>query len=77
MNEKRSRYSRASAEAIRTPTLLVVGLQTLPNFVANADALERSIKGCERVGIPNAAHPMSEDNPAAFNATVLAFLERH
>jgi pimeloyl-ACP methyl ester carboxylesterase len=55
----------------------VVGGQTLPNFVANADALERHIRGAERVTIPNAAHSMSQDNPAAFDAAVLAFLERH
>jgi esterase len=77
VHEKRARYSRAAAEAIRIPTLLVVGAQTLPNFVAIADALERTSTGAERVTIPNAAHPMSEDNPAAFNAAVLAFLERH
>ncbi|HEY0420083.1 MAG TPA: alpha/beta hydrolase, partial [Acetobacteraceae bacterium] len=76
-HERRSPYSRAAAERIAAPTLLVVGGQTLPNFVANADALERHIKGCERVSIPNAAHSMSQDNPAAFDAAVLAFLERH
>jgi pimeloyl-ACP methyl ester carboxylesterase len=77
IHERRAPYSRAAAEAIRTPTLLVVGEKTLPNFVANADALERHIAGAERVGIPNAAHPMSDENPGAFNAAVLAFLERH
>jgi pimeloyl-ACP methyl ester carboxylesterase len=77
INERRAPYSRAAAEAIRTPTLLVVGDRTQPNFVANADALERHIAGAERIGIPNAGHPMSDENPAAFNAAVLAFLERH
>jgi pimeloyl-ACP methyl ester carboxylesterase len=76
-NEQRKPYSRAAAERITAPTLLVVGGQTMPNFVANADALERHIKGCERVKIPNAAHSMSQDNPAAFDAAVLAFLEAH
>lgn len=76
-HERRSPYSRAAAERIAAPTLLVVGGQTLPNFVANADALERHIRGCERVSIPNAAHGMSQDNPAAFDAAVLAFLEKH
>ncbi|MCB4823880.1 alpha/beta fold hydrolase [Roseicella aerolata] len=76
-NERRRPYSRAAAEAIRAPTLLVVGARTLPNFVANADALERHIRGCERVSIPDAAHAMSQDNPAAFDAAALAFLERH
>jgi pimeloyl-ACP methyl ester carboxylesterase len=76
-HEQRKPYSRSAAEKIAAPTLLVVGGQTMPNFVANADALERHIKGCERVSIPNAAHSMSQDNPAAFDAAVLAFLERH
>ncbi|MBK1660106.1 alpha/beta fold hydrolase [Paracraurococcus ruber] len=76
-DEKRKPYSRAAAAAIRAPTLLVVGARTLPNFVANADALERHIRGCQRVSIPDAAHSMNYDNPAAFNAAVLAFLERH
>jgi esterase len=49
----------------------------MPNFVANADALEPHIKGCERVSIPRAAHAMSQDNAPAFDAAVLAFLERH
>jgi len=76
-HEQRRPYSRAAAEAITAPTLLVVGGQTLPNFVANADALEAHIKGAERVKIPNAAHAMSQDNAPAFDAAVLAFLERH
>ncbi|MCO6416800.1 alpha/beta hydrolase [Siccirubricoccus sp. KC 17139] len=76
-NEKRSPYSRAAAEAIRIPTLLVVGEKTLPNFVAIADALQKTIPGVERVGIPNAAHSMNYDNPGAFNAAVMEFFSRH
>ncbi|WP_165943551.1 alpha/beta fold hydrolase [Roseicella aquatilis] len=76
-HERRRPYSRAAAEAIPVPTLLVVGAETLPNFIANADALERHIPRCERVSIPRAAHSMSQDNPAGFDAAVLAFLERH
>ena len=36
--------------------------------------MEKSIAGAKRVTIPNAAHGMSADNPAAFNTSVLAFL---
>jgi pimeloyl-ACP methyl ester carboxylesterase len=77
IHEQRERYSRAAAERIAAPTLLVVGEQTQPNFKVIAAALQPVIKGCERIDIPNATHPMSEENPAAFNAGVLAFLERH
>lgn len=75
MDERRRPYSRAAAEAIRTPTLLVGGANTLPNFIANLDALEGTIKGAKRVTIPNAAHAMSQDNPTAFNAAVQEFLD--
>jgi len=77
IDERRRPYSRAAAEVIRTPTLLVGGNQTLPNFIANLDALERTIKGAQRATVPNAAHAMSQDNPAAFNAAVLPFLAAH
>lgn len=77
MDERRRPYARAEAEAVRAPTLLVVGDRTLPNFTANVDALSRTIAGAERVTIANAAHAMSQDNPAQFNAAVLDFLARH
>lgn len=74
INERRAPFSRAAAEAIRVPTLLVGGAQTQPAFVAILEALERYIAGARRATIPNAAHGMSSDNPAAFNAAVLGFL---
>ncbi len=74
VDERRQPFSRAAAEAIRMPTLLVGGAQTRPAFVANLDALERTIAGARRVTILNAAHGMSSDNPAAFNTAVLEFL---
>lgn len=74
INEGRAPFSRAAAEAIRLPTLLVGGADSQPNFAATLDALERAIPGARRVTIPQAAHAMSRDNPAAFNAAVLEFL---
>ncbi len=76
-NENRKPYARAEAEGIRMPTLLVGGANTLPNFIRNLDALGAAIPGAERVTIPDAAHSMQADNPAAFNAAVIPFLERH
>ncbi len=74
VDERRQPYGRAAAEAIRVPTLLVHGAQTQPQFVAIIDALERVMADTRRVVVPNAAHGMSSDNPAAFNAAVLDFL---
>ena len=76
IDERRRPFSRAAAESIRVPTLLVHGANTQPSFIAIIDALERTMPGfAGRVSIPDAAHGMSSDNPAAFNAAVLAFLE--
>jgi esterase len=76
IHEQRRPFSRAAAEDVRVPTLLVHGANTQPSFIAIIDALERTMPGfAGRVSIPDAAHGMSSDNPAAFNAAVLAFLE--
>jgi pimeloyl-ACP methyl ester carboxylesterase len=74
INEGRKPYSRASAEAIRAPTLLIGGALTRPAFVTVLDGLERAIPAAQRVTIPNAGHPMFRENPAAFNHAVLEFL---
>ena len=74
INEQRAPFSLAAAQAIRTPTLLVGGAETQPQFVAIMNALEFAIPGAKRVTIPGAKHQMSFDNPAAFNAAVLEFL---
>ena len=74
INEGRVPYSRASAEAIGAPTLLVQGERTRPPFIEVIDGLARAIPDVRRVTIPNAGHSMSRDNPLAFNACVLEFL---
>ncbi|MGK7871456.1 alpha/beta fold hydrolase [Falsiroseomonas sp. E2-1-a20] len=74
IDEGRTPYSRSSAEAISVPTLLVGGALTRPAFVTVLDGLEKSIYGVRRATIPDAGHPMSRENPAAFNAAVLDFL---
>jgi pimeloyl-ACP methyl ester carboxylesterase len=74
IDEQRRPFSRAAAEGIRLPTLLVHGADTQPNFVAIINALESCMPETQRVVIPDAGHGMSNDNPAAFNAAVLRFL---
>lgn len=75
--ENRAPYSRATAAAIRTPTLLLHGAKTLPNFIANVQALAGVIPGAEVAVIPDATHGLTFENPTAFNAAVLEFLGRH
>ena len=74
VNEGRRPYSRADAEAIRAPTLLIGGADTSPPFPTILDALERSIGDVARAAIPGATHLMSEQEPEAFSRAVLDFL---
>lgn len=73
--EQRRPYSRAAAEAIRTPTLFLYGADTQPNFVANVKALSGAIAGSKVVEIPNATHSLPIENPKDVNAAILGFLE--
>ncbi len=60
---------------LRTPTLLVQGEVSPPMFGLITDALARCLPHAERVTIPAASHSMHGQNPAAYNAAVLAFLD--
>ncbi|MBR0661809.1 alpha/beta fold hydrolase [Neoroseomonas oryzicola] len=77
INEQRKPYARAEAQGIATPTLLIGGAQSQPQFGRILDALEPTMPNATRVTIARAAHSVQADNPADFNAAVLAFLERH
>lgn len=74
VNERRAPYSRTAAEAIEAPTLLLGGEQSQPQFGRIMDALERVMPDVRRVTIARATHGLNSDNPADFNAAVLAFL---
>jgi pimeloyl-ACP methyl ester carboxylesterase len=61
---------------IKTPTLVVEGVRT-PAFFSEIDKVVVScIAGSRLVTIPDASHPMSADNPAAFNKAVLEFIAK-
>lgn len=77
VNEQRRPYARAEAQGIATPTLLIGGAQSQPQFGRILDALEPAMPNTTRVTIARAAHSVQADNPAEFNAAVLAFLEKH
>jgi len=72
--EHRAPFSRADAEAIAAPTLLVGAERSPPAYAGILDALEQSLRNVRRVTIPGASHPMNHRSPPAFNAAVLDFL---
>jgi pimeloyl-ACP methyl ester carboxylesterase len=74
-HEERRPYSRAAAASIRTPTLFLYGANTLPNFVANVQALSGAIAGSKVAVIPDATHGLPYENPRDFNGAVIDFLK--
>lgn len=74
--EGRTPYERAAVAAIRAPTLLIGGGATQPPFAAVLEGLAAARPDWRRVTIPGATHTMNRDDPATFNAAVLAFLAR-
>ena len=72
-----SPFGCAEAGMITAPALLLTGDDSPAMFGLVAEELARCMPGIERALIPNAAHLLHGMNPAAYNATVLAFLDRH
>lgn len=73
-NEQRKPYSRAAAEKIAAPTLLLGGDQSQPMFGKIIAAMMGAIPDVRGAVIPRATHSLNEDNAADFNAAVLGFL---
>jgi pimeloyl-ACP methyl ester carboxylesterase len=61
--------------ALRVPVLLVTGEHSMPLFQCLIDRLAELLPSTQRVQIPGASHAMHDDNPSAFNAAVLRFLD--
>jgi esterase len=74
VNEQRKPFTRADAEAIRTPTLIVTGADSPDHLLAISRALAAHILGAQAAVVPDARHWMFEDDPRRFCETVLAFL---
>ena len=62
-----------SLEAIRVPTLVLVGANDT-NFLGATDYMAKKIAGAQKVVIPDAGHAANLHQPAAFNRAVDAFL---
>ena len=60
---------------IRAPTRVIVGAQDPATPVAAAEVLAHNIPGAELTIIDRAAHLANLEQPAAFNAALLEFLE--
>ncbi len=75
VNEQRRPFTRADAESIRVPTLLVGGSDTPGPLPAVLRALAAHVPNARMETIPAARHFMFEDDPAQFCAAVLGFLE--
>jgi pimeloyl-ACP methyl ester carboxylesterase len=69
--------SCATLGGVKAPTLVGGGEQTLRYFALINEVVVRCIPGSRLVTIPNATHPMSAQNPAAFNEALLQFLAQH
>ncbi len=63
-------------DEIAAPTLIVCGDRD-DDFLPAADYMERHIAGAEKAILKGAGHAANMDQPEAFNAAVLGFLERH
>ena len=63
-----------SLPTIAVPSIVVVGENDKP-FLNAADYMAAKIPGATKVVIPNAGHAANIDQPAAFNAAILGFLE--
>jgi len=72
--DQRPPFSRADAEAIRTPTLFIGGANTKGTLPLVLHALAAHVKGSRTEMIPGATHPMFEQQPQKYCEIVLDFL---
>jgi len=75
IDEGRLPYTRADAESIRIPTLLIGGENTKGSLANNLRALAAHMPGARVAMIPKATHMMYEQDPVRFSAAVLDFVD--
>jgi pimeloyl-ACP methyl ester carboxylesterase len=74
VHEDRKPYSKAAAQEIRTPTLLIGGGDTTGSLSVMWRVLAQNIAGASTAVIPAAKHWMFEDDPERFCRVVTEFL---
>ncbi len=62
---------------VRAPTLLVIGERDVPEIHAIVARIAAGVEGAETIEVSGAGHLPNLERPAAFDAAVLPFLERH
>jgi esterase len=75
VNEQRQPFTRADAQSIHVPTLLVGGTDTVGALPGVLRALATHVPNARVAMIPGARHFMFEDDPVRFCAAVTEFLE--
>lgn len=75
VNEGRKPYAKAEAEALAVPTLFVGGTDTPGLLPVVLKALAAHVPGAKTAMIPDAGHSMFRQQPKAFCAAVLPFLD--
>jgi pimeloyl-ACP methyl ester carboxylesterase len=63
--------------SVRVPTLLMTGARSPAFLLRLTDRLHQLLPDVERIEIAAASHVMTEENPRAVNAAILAYLARH
>ena len=74
MRDQRPPFSKADAEAIKTPTLFIGGSSTRGTLPMVLRALAANVKGSRTEMIPGTTHPMFEQAPQRYCEIVLEFL---
>jgi esterase len=74
VDEKRAPYSKADAQAIRTPTLFIGGAASKGSLPALLPILAAEVPGARTAMIAGAGHWMFDQAPQAFCDIVLEFL---
>lgn len=76
VRDNRRPFSKADAEAIRTPTLFIGGANTKGMIPKVLHTLAATVADTETAMIPGATHPMFEQAPQQFSEIVMDFLNR-
>ena len=74
MKDQRPPFSKADAEAIKTPTLFIGGANTKGALPQVLHTLAANVKGSRTEMIPGTTHPMFEQAPQRYCEIVLEFL---
>jgi pimeloyl-ACP methyl ester carboxylesterase len=74
VKDNRPPFSKADAEAIKTPTLFIGGANTKGALPHVLHTLAAHVAGSKTAMIPGTTHPMFEQAPQKFCEIVLAFL---